>query len=119
MSTEKLRVVLDIEAEVGKIEGALKTLRGDMSNLQLPKGIGKDFENRMSKLSDEIKNFHNLASKMGDSLEGAGKIDASYKKILEYARKVENSLTAIKEEAGIDATKFFPKEIVDRIEKAE
>lgn len=119
MSTEKVRVVLDIEAEIGKIEGALKTLRGDMSNLQLPKGIGKEFENRMSKLSDEIKNFHNLASKMGNSLEGAGKIDASYKKILEYARKVENSLTTIKEEAGIDATKFFPKEIVDRIEKAE
>ena len=119
MSTEKVKVVLDIEAEVGKIESALKTLRGDMSNLQLPKGIGKDFENRMSKLSDEIKNFHNLASKMGNSLEGAGKIDASYKKILEYTRKVENSLTTIKEEAGIDATKFFPKEIVDRIEKAE
>jgi hypothetical protein len=32
---------------------------------------------------------------------------------------VENSFSAIKDEAKIDASKLFPKEVLDRIEKAE
>ena len=59
MSKERIQVVLDVAADVGKIEGSLNSLRGSLANIQLPKGIGRELENRMSKLSDEIKNFQN------------------------------------------------------------
>jgi hypothetical protein len=67
---ERIGVILDVSADVGKIEGSLSSLRNHLSGIQLPKGIGKELETRMSRLSDEIKNFQNLASKAGDSFEG-------------------------------------------------
>lgn len=116
---ERIGVILDIKGDVDKIKSSIGSLQKDLSGVQLPKGLGKDFETRMRKLSDEIENFEKLASKAGNSFEGAKQIDASYKKILDYARKVEISFSAIKKEANLDASKFFPKEIIQRIEKAE
>lgn len=116
---ERIGVILDIKGDVNKIKSSIGSLQKDLLGVQLPKGLGKDFETRMRRLSDEIENFEKLASKAGNSFEGAKQIDSSYKKILEYARKVEISFSAIKKEANIDTSKFFPKEILERIEKAE
>jgi hypothetical protein len=68
---ERIGVILDVAADVSKIEGSLGSLKNQLSGIQLPKGVGKELETRMSRLSDEIKNFQNLASKAGDSFEGA------------------------------------------------
>jgi molybdenum-dependent DNA-binding transcriptional regulator ModE len=116
---ERFDIILNIKGDVDEIKSTMGSLQKEMSNVQLPKGLGKEFETRMRKLSDEVENFEKLASKTGNSFEGAKQIDASYKKILDYARKVEISFSAIKKEANLDASKFFPKEIIDRIEKAE
>ncbi len=116
---ERFDVILNIKGDVDEIKSSMSSLQKEMSNIQLPKGLGKELETRMRKLSDEVENFEKLAAKAGKSFEGAKQIDASYKKILDYARKVEISFSAIKKEANIDTSKFFPKEIVERIEKAE
>ena len=116
---ERIGVILDIKGDVDKIKSSIGSLQKDLSGVQLPKGLGKEFETRMRKLSDEIENFEKMASKAGNSFEGAKQIDASYKKILDYARKIEISFSAIKKEANLDTSKFFPKEIIQRIEKAE
>ena len=98
---ERIGVILDIKGDVNKIKSSIGSLQKDLLGVQLPKGLGKDFETRMRRLSDEIENFEKLASKAGNSFEGAKQIDSSYKKILEYARKVEISFSAIKKEANI------------------
>ncbi len=58
MSNKKrIGVILDVGADVAKIESSLNSLRNQLSTIQLPKTFGKEIEARMSKLSDEIKNF--------------------------------------------------------------
>jgi hypothetical protein len=48
----------------------------------------------------------------------AGKLASSYEKVAEQVRLVRVSLKKVQEESKIDAEKFFPKAIVEQIDKA-
>jgi hypothetical protein len=105
--------IAEFLGEVSDDDDVLKIFR------LLPKNMGAELEKRLNRLNSEIRNFESLSEKAGNSLDSAGKINSSYGKIAEYARQLEITFKRIGEEAGIDASKFFPKEIITKIEGAE
>lgn len=117
--SQKVQIVFDAKMDVANLKSGLQQFQTGLASLSMPKNMGAELEKRLNKLNSEIRNFESLSEKAGNSLDSAGKINSSYGKIVEYARQLEITFKKIGEEAGIDASKFFPKEIITKIEGAE
>lgn len=117
--SQKVQIVFDAKMDVANLKSGLQQFQTGLASLSMPKNMGAELEKRLNRLNSEIRNFESLSEKAGNSLDNAGKINSSYGKIAEYARQLEITFKRIGEEAGIDASKFFPKEIITKIEGAE
>ena len=88
MSAGRAKVVVDVEANVDQINDALKSVRDNLSKLNLPPAAEKGFNKLFSNLEAEITNFRAKASSTLTSQQDVNKFVKNWERIVDLYRQL-------------------------------
>ena len=116
MSKERIGIILDVDAEISKAKGNISSLT------KLFDGVGGSKGNQLRDLLSDISaEYDKLADQSGKTMSKVGdftKAEKSSERLNQLFRKLEKGLGDISKASGKDASKFFPSDVADKVQKA-
>ena len=116
MSSKRIGIILDVDAEVSKAKGNIGSLS------KVFDGIGGKQGNQLrSILADINTEYSKLADESGKAMSKIGdfsKAEKALQKLDQLFGKLEKELGSIDKMSDGDLSKLFPPEVADRIKKA-
>ena len=110
-----IKTTVDIGANIGDFESALKKIQGELGKLSLTPSVSKDFQNIFSTIEKEIKNIQNLTANDRLKLIDDKKVGQSFEKIENYYKSLVTQLKS----KGINSS-FLEADakVIDKFQKA-
>lgn len=112
MADKKFTLQFDAKMELSNIVGQLKVLQGQLEKMELPKDATKNFEKAFDKIGRDIAEFEIVAARGISSLADTKNVEKAWKQITKDLDGIGATL------GSLDASKVFPKEVLQNIEKA-
>lgn len=112
MADKKFTLQFDAKMELSNIVGQLKVLQGQLEKMELPKDATKNFEKAFDKISRDMAEFEIVAARGISSLADTKNVEKAWKQITKDLDGIGATL------GSLDASKVFPKEVLQNIEKA-
>lgn len=114
----KINVTLDFNAEIGKLNSSIGAINKQISQIELPQSMSKNFIKLFSQLSDETKNF---LSKSGNITNEAdfNALEKSGKKVLDLYRKLEVEVKSLSNLSDKEKMQLLPEDTLSKVKKVE
>lgn len=114
----KINVTLDFNADIEKLNSSISSINKQLSQIELPKTMSKDFVKLFSQLENETSNFlsksKNVTSKADfDAVEKSGK------KVLELYSKLGIEVKSLSKLTDKEKMQLLPANTLDKVNKVE
>jgi DNA repair ATPase RecN len=110
---KELGIKLKIDGDISNILDSLKHLKNAFDDVEMPDKMTKDLVKSIDTAIQKVGEFGRKSESAIDSLSDSKEVSNAWK-------SVEKILDALQVKLGnVDATKLFPKEVIENLEKAE
>lgn len=116
MADERIKVILDVDAEVSKAKGNISSLS------KIFDGVGGSKGNQLRELLSDISaEYEKITNESGKKINKVGdftKAEKSSERLDQLLRRLDKEIGNISKSSKSDLSKFFPTDIADKVKKA-
>ena len=109
----ELEFYTKVKTDIDSVKGIVSTLQNKLDSLEMPKDISKGLEKTLNKVIKNIGEFEIAANRGVSSLADTKTLNSAWKQIIKDLDSIELGLK------NIDASKIFPKEVLNNIKQAD